>query len=98
VLNVGTGHSTSLFDVARRMAEAVGAPSLAPEMTGRYQIGDVRHCFAEVGRAEQVLGYRARTDLDAGLVELVDWVARQTHTPSTRPFPACVQLELELAS
>jgi dTDP-L-rhamnose 4-epimerase len=99
VINIGTGRSTSLLDVARRMASVLGVPELAAEITGQYELNDVRHCFADVRRAEEALGYRGDTNLDAGLVELVDWVARQTHTPrKALSFPAHRQLELELAS
>jgi dTDP-L-rhamnose 4-epimerase len=98
VINVGTGCATSLYDMARRMAEVIGTPRLMPEVTGKYQIGDVRHCFADVTRAEQTLGHRASANLDAALTELVDWVAMQTHVANTRILPTNVQLELGLAS
>ena len=98
VINVGSGRATSLSEVARRMAGVAGSSNLAPEVTGKYQIGDVRHCFADVGRAKQALGHQAQGHLDAGLLELLDWVAQQTHTTVKKTFPMLVQLELGLAS
>jgi dTDP-L-rhamnose 4-epimerase len=98
VINVGTGRASSLADIARRMATVAGGPRLTPEATGAYQIGDVRHCFADATRAEQAFGHRAKGDLDAGLVELLDWVARQTHVGRKRTLAPHVQLELEMAS
>lgn len=98
VINVGSGRATSLSEVARRMSSVAGTSTLAPEVTGKYQIGDVRHCFADVGRAKQALGHHAHGRLDAGLLELLDWVAQQTHTTVKKTFPVLVQLELGLAS
>ncbi len=99
VINVGSGRATSLFDMARRMASVAGVSKLAPEITGKYHIGDVRHCFADVTRAEQALGHSADGHLDAGLLELLDWVANQTQTTMKKTsYPTYVQLELGLAS
>lgn len=98
VINIASGRPTSQFEIARRMAVIAGSPKLCPEITGRYQIGDVRHCFADVSRAEHVLGHHDEGRLDAGLLALLDWVAVQTHTPLQKAFPRYVQLEMGLAS
>ncbi|MDF2694464.1 MAG: UDP-glucose 4-epimerase [Labilithrix sp.] len=99
VFNIGSGRATSQLEIARRMATVAGASSLQPELTGKYHIGDVRHCFADVTRATQALGHHAAGHLDAGLVELLDWVARQTQTTVRKAsYPMHVQLELGLAS
>jgi dTDP-L-rhamnose 4-epimerase len=77
VVNVASGQSFSLAEVAQRMATLMGSPNLSPELTGNYQVGDVRHCFADVGRARRVLGYRPSTDMDWPLLELTEWALRQ---------------------
>lgn len=97
IVNVGSGRPRSLSEIARRMAVVAGVSRLTPEVTGAYQIGDVRHCFADVTRAEQLFGQAMRTDVDAALVELLEWVARQTHG-TRRRVASYPQLELELAS
>lgn len=98
VVNVGSGRPTSQFEIARRMAVVAGMPKLCPEITGKYQIGDVRHCFADVTRAQQSFGYHPEGRLDAGLLGLLDWVGGQTHTPLKKAFPRYVQIEMGLAS
>jgi dTDP-L-rhamnose 4-epimerase len=97
VLNVASGRATSLADIARRMAVVAGTPRLAPEVTGQYQLGDVRHCFADVSRATETLGHQAG-GVDTALLGLLDWVAGQTHTPLRKAFPRYVELEMGLAS
>jgi dTDP-L-rhamnose 4-epimerase len=77
VLNLGSGRSASVLDVAERLAEALGREELVPEVTQRHRVGDVRHCFADISRARQVLGYRPRVTLEDGLSELSGWLAGQ---------------------
>ena len=55
---------------------------LEPEITGEFRAGDIRHCFADAARARELLGFEARTTLEDGLPELVEWVGRQTVTES----------------
>lgn len=47
---------------------------IEPEITGECRVGDVRHCFPDISAARAVLGYRPRTQLQAGLIELVSWL------------------------
>jgi dTDP-L-rhamnose 4-epimerase len=75
VVNVGRGESFTLAEIAQRIANLVGRPELSPETTGDYQLGDVRHCFADVERAKRVLGYQPRSSIDPDLLALVEWVA-----------------------
>ncbi len=75
VVNIGSGHAWRISEIATALANAVGRPDLEPEITGRYRIGDIRHCFADIGKAREVLGYQPRVSLEAGLAELADWLA-----------------------
>ena len=50
---------------------------IEPEVTGRYRVGDIRHCFADISRARQALGYEPRVGLEAGMTELVGWLREQ---------------------
>lgn len=78
VLNVGTGRPIALAEMAQRMANVVGKPHLTPEITEKYRPDEVRHCFADVRRAEKSLGHWSSVDVDTQLEELVEWVASQT--------------------
>jgi dTDP-L-rhamnose 4-epimerase len=55
----------------------MGKDHLEPNVTGKYRVGDVRHCFADISRAQRVLGYRPRMSLEKGLAELVTWLEGQ---------------------
>src|SRR5690606_322179 len=68
VFNIGSGHSASVLEVARLMAQEMGVPQLQPEVTGKYRVGDIRHCYADITLAREVLGYVPRYTLAEGLV------------------------------
>ncbi len=78
VFNVGSGRSYTVREVAERLAAVLGREDAAPEVSGRYRVGDIRHCFADISKARRVLGYRPRIDLEQGLRELAEWLSRQT--------------------
>jgi dTDP-L-rhamnose 4-epimerase len=75
-INVATGRPIRIADLARRLASALGT-HLEPELTGEFRAGDIRHCFADVRRARDLLAFEAFRSIDEGLPELADWVARQ---------------------
>lgn len=77
VFNIGSGQPRTLASVAKAIADIVGRPELLPESTERYQMGEVRHCFASIVRAESMLGYAPAVVFESGLAELVEAVARQ---------------------
>jgi dTDP-L-rhamnose 4-epimerase len=77
VLNVGSGESVTVNEIAARLARILGKDSIEPEVTGKYRVGDIRHCFADVSRAAQVLGYRPQVGLEEGMTELAGWLEGQ---------------------
>jgi dTDP-L-rhamnose 4-epimerase len=74
VLNVGSGQSFTVRDIARAMAEVTGRAKVKPEITGKYRVGDIRHCFADIERARRVLDYAPKMELDRGLAQLAEWL------------------------
>ncbi|RFA25385.1 nucleoside-diphosphate-sugar epimerase [Alkalilimnicola ehrlichii] len=76
VFNIGSGQAYTVSGIARRMAQALNCPDIEPQITGDYRVGDIRHCFADIALAEEILGYRPQVDLEDGLQELADWLPR----------------------
>ena len=74
-VNVAGGRQLRILDLAERIAAALGS-AIAPELSGEYRAGDIRHCFADTTRASALLGFEARVRLETALPELADWVAR----------------------
>jgi dTDP-L-rhamnose 4-epimerase len=77
VINVGSGRSYTVAEVARLLAAALGRPGIAPEITGRARTGDIRHCFADIRRARELLGFAPAARLETDLDELVGWLDGQ---------------------
>ncbi len=75
-INIGSGHSHTVLEIAERLARAIGR-DIAPEVTGRFRAGDIRHCFADTTRARDLLGFEPAMALDDGLDELVGWLDGQ---------------------
>jgi dTDP-L-rhamnose 4-epimerase len=76
VVNVGSGQSISVNEVASRLGAILGK-DLAPEVTGKFRVGDIRHCFADVTRAQEVLGYAPQVSMQDGMTELAQWLEGQ---------------------
>jgi dTDP-L-rhamnose 4-epimerase len=78
-INVGTGRAVSIAKVAELIAVGLDK-RVAPELPETYRAGDIRHCFADPTRAEELLGFKAKVQLEAGVGELMEWVRTQTAT------------------
>jgi dTDP-L-rhamnose 4-epimerase len=77
VFNVGSGRPFTVREVAEKMALALNRPDIRPEITCKYRVGDIRHCFADITLAREVLGYAPRINFEDGLVELAQWLEGQ---------------------
>ncbi len=77
VFNVGSGTAYSVAEIGRRMARVLGCEDIAPEITGKYRVGDIRHCFADITLAGQALGYAPQVSLEEGLAEMGTWLEGQ---------------------
>jgi dTDP-L-rhamnose 4-epimerase len=76
-VNVGSGRSVTVNEIARELASVLGV-EIEPEVTGKYRAGDIRHCFADITLARELLGYEPRVPLEAGMAELAAWLETQS--------------------
>jgi dTDP-L-rhamnose 4-epimerase len=75
-INVGSGECVTVTEIAQRLGRVLGI-AIEPEVTGKYRSGDIRHCFADIGRARELLGFEPRVQLDDGLAGLAGWLEGQ---------------------
>jgi dTDP-L-rhamnose 4-epimerase len=68
--NIASGTPHTILDLATKLWEVLGASASAPEVTGQWRLGDVRHIQASPALAETVLGFKARTTLSEGMADL----------------------------
>ncbi len=77
VINVGSGASVTVWEIAARLGEILGRAHIQPEVTGECRVGDIRHCFADVDRARRRLGFEPSVRLGDGMTELATWLEGQ---------------------
>jgi dTDP-L-rhamnose 4-epimerase len=65
--NIASGRPATIGRMAAELARAAAGP--APEVTGEFRLGDVRHVLASPARAASELGFRAAVGLTDGIAE-----------------------------
>ncbi len=78
VFNIGSGRVYMIEQVARLLSEAMRCSHLTPEIMDKARAGDVRHCFADITRAREQLGYEPTRSLENSLDELAEWIVRSS--------------------
>ena len=63
------------------MGGRCGAKSLdrniEPLITHKYRAGDIRHCYADITKARELLGYEPQVTQEQGFRELAAWLGEQ---------------------
>lgn len=90
-LNIASGCSVSIEEVARSLLNAMDRTDLTPEFNGKVRAGDIRHCIADISSARDVLGFVPQRNFEEGLAALAEWVASQT--ADDRVYQARAELE-----
>ncbi|CAJ36714.1 GDP-mannose 4,6-dehydratase [Methanocella arvoryzae] len=71
VFNCGTGHSTTIGQLARTIISLYGNEKLEPELHAERP-GDIKYSYADISRARELLGYKPEVVLENGLREIVE--------------------------
>jgi len=71
VFNIGTGQRTSVNQLCTHIQEILHRN--IPPRFGPPQPGDIRHDYADIGKANRLLSYRPTWNIHEGLVETVTW-------------------------
>ena len=72
VFNIACGVRTTVNELFRLIAKAVGVPGLEPRYVPT-RAGDVKHSLASIERAREGLGFSPRIDLAEGIARTVAW-------------------------
>ncbi len=83
VLNVGTGVTRPVGEIATTLARLVGREDITPNITGQFRKGDIRHCVADISRIRSALGFEPSVDWEESLQEIIDW---SVHAPRSDNF------------
>lgn len=79
VFNVGTGKATNLVQLLELLRNEIPAGrGVEAHFVGRFREGDIRACYADIGRIQKRLGFVPRVALAQGVRELAEWARQQT--------------------
>ena len=76
VFNVGTGVATDVITVATELSNNYGI-QVPITISGNYRLGDIRHNYADITKARQLLGFDPKISFKEGLKQFTDWVNTQ---------------------
>ena len=76
VFNVGTGVATDVITVATELSNNYGI-QVPITISGNYRLGDIRHNYADITKAKQLLGFEPKISFKEGLKQFTNWVNTQ---------------------
>lgn len=76
VFNVGTGIATDVLTVAQTLCKQYGI-DVPLTVSGNYRLGDIRHNYADITLAKQILGFTPKWNFIKGIAQFVKWVKVQ---------------------
>jgi nucleoside-diphosphate-sugar epimerase len=71
IFNIATGKPRTINDLVRTLQERLGKQHLKP-IHRRPRQGDIRYSYANIKKAERILGYKPEFSLEKGIDRLVD--------------------------
>ena len=74
--NIGTGVATDVLAVANTLIKKYGV-KVPVVVSGNYRLGDIRHNYAEIGLAKELLGFEPKWSFEAGIEKFTVWVNEQ---------------------
>lgn len=75
--NIGTGEKTDVITVAKMLMKYYGK-NVPMRISGNYRKGDIRHNFADISLAKEILGYEPQWSFERGIKSFVNWVNGQS--------------------
>ncbi|MFL6575846.1 MAG: SDR family NAD(P)-dependent oxidoreductase [Povalibacter sp.] len=73
IFNIGSGEPQTILEIAEHAIDVLGS-QVEPQVTGKYRVGDIRHCFADISKARRLLKYEPQIRFADGLRELAQWL------------------------
>lgn len=71
IINIGTGRSTTINELAKVLIRMFRETNVKPEYTPP-RTGDIRRSYADISKAERILGYKSRIELEEGMRRLIE--------------------------
>tara|TARA_B100000795_G_scaffold162928_1_gene122425 strand:- start:150 stop:1277 length:1128 start_codon:yes stop_codon:yes gene_type:complete len=76
IFNVGSGVATTVMEVANSLKKFYNS-EINISISGKYRLGDIRHNYADLNKAKNLLGFTPKYNFQKGISEFVSWVKTQ---------------------
>ena len=80
ILNVGSGVATSVINVAKEIISYTKSGSNI-KISGTFREGDIRHNYADLTKANDIINFQPKWDFISGLHKFIDWVIKENDIP-----------------
>lgn len=80
ILNIGSGVATNVLSVANEIVSYTNSLSKII-ISGTFREGDIRHNYAELSLAKEIINFRPKWDFKTGLHKFIDWVVTENDIP-----------------
>lgn len=74
--NIGTGEATDVITVAETLKRNYNV-DININISGNYRLGDIRHNFADISKAKNLLGFSPKYNFKMGINNFTNWVNTQ---------------------
>lgn len=74
--NIGTGVATDVLSVAKNLMKCYNQ-EVPLTISGNYRLGDIRHNFADISKANKLLGFVPKWSFEDGIANFAKWVDGQ---------------------
>jgi nucleoside-diphosphate-sugar epimerase len=78
VFVIASGTKISVYELAKQLQKITNTGHLMPIFT-EPRAGDIKHCSADISKAEELLGFHPKIRLEDGLSSLVKWHQNAMH-------------------
>ena len=78
-INIGSGRAVSVLKVAEAVAGKCSQVRCV--VSGNFRMGDIRHNFADIRKAETLLGFRPKWSFESGVKSFLKWAYSQSIRP-----------------
>jgi dTDP-L-rhamnose 4-epimerase len=75
-LNIGSGMSKTIMQVAESLKAEIGSQSNIA-ISGRYRVGDIRHCYADMSKTVDFVGEISNDSFEEGIRDLIAWARNE---------------------
>ncbi|WP_312434767.1 NAD-dependent epimerase/dehydratase family protein [Janthinobacterium sp.] len=76
VFGIGAGAATDVLTVAHTLVQRYGK-DVDIKITGAYRLGDIRHNYADIGKAKRLLDFSPKVTFEEGIKFFTAWVEQQ---------------------